>query len=193
MMNNASNLILTGSRIKSKYEFVIDDEGIISFNENLGNVGVWGTFDRPFVSNHFMTVRSNHKEFNVDTIIDFQASSEISMDVISKSDNSPYQLEIDYLKLNIIGSNDFQRISPRQAWGQILDLKETDGAIGVDGSFYLGESRNTGEFTAITSDRLNKFSYNLEYQVGFTILVHGQLNRYCVVDPLIKTSSVGHD
>lgn len=196
MLNNAACFAPLGELNKTKLEFIIDVQGIIEFNKNLGSRGIWGDFDRPFAANHFMTVDSQSsgiKKTCTSAILDFRASSELSISVGSKSESNRYQLDLNYIKFKIIGVNDFDKISPRHAWKHILNLEKTDGAIGADGSFYLGELRGTGEFTVFTCDTLNAFSYNLEYQVGFTIMAEGQPNRYCVIDPLIRTSTADDD
>ena len=95
---------------------------------------------------------------------------------------------VEYVKLSLIGPLDFSHSSPRQLWNEILDLENTDGAIGAYADFFVSQSGRNPEFQIITSPSLSFLSYNILYEVCFSFTLNGY-TKYCIADPLIKTSS----
>lgn len=168
----------------------IDIAGIVAFNINLGMGGEWGYYSDPFDAGQFMSITTAFGDSSsVIQIPRLFPDREAKMEVIPVgNENNTFIFEIDHIRLSMIGEANFMRSTPRHAWAQIFDLDKTDGAIGLHGHFYLGQSSEANNFKMITSERVGDMSCNIAYSIKFSIQL-GDHIKYCTIDPLLKTSS----
>lgn len=168
-------------------------EAIISFNSNLQEEGSWGNYSTPFHSHQFVSPpqEGKGKLALLDGIPNFPANSKIQL-IISpgKKVAEKYDFCVEYMRLVLIGPSEFTQMTPKKLWEKVLDLKKTKGAIGSSGDFFLSQVDDVDTFEIYSSPELETTSYNLLYEVCFSFQLNGH-TKYCLVDPLIKTSS-GH-
>lgn len=164
-----------------------ETERIETFNSQSQQDSFWGTVKVPFEAQHF--VKNDYGDgmwyHNI------AAEQKMKFSILTDEDAS---LRIEYIKLSLIGWIDYSIQSPRDQWDNLLDLAKTDGAIGDNGSFYLGRTAGgTTNFELVASENLQDRSPNMTYSVIFSFVdsVNG-LIRYCKIDPLLKTSATQH-
>jgi len=188
------SLIMSTKINELDFTLWVNLEGVIGFNSNLSEHDNWGTYDNPFHSHQFVSPpdEGKGKPQPLNGIPDFPASSKIKL-VLSpaeKKNIDKYSFCVEYMRLVLIGPDNFADKTPRELWENILDLKQTNGAIGANGDFFVSHTDDIGIFNIFTSKDLQDSSYNLLYEVCFSFKLKGHI-KYGIIDPLIKTSS-GH-
>jgi hypothetical protein len=174
---------------QSEMKMVINLDSIAEFNRETAR-HYWGSYKDPFDAGQFVKLYCNENGIFVPLgdIPTFTPNSQILVSIEPNSEN--YNFEIDHVRMQLIGRpTDYIEFSPRQLWSGILDLRESCGAIGEAGDFFLGPSIDlvTRTFKLTTRPRFTD-NYNIVYVVVFSIRMNNVL-RYCLIDPLIKTSS----
>lgn len=172
---------------KFKIQININGPGILDFNSNLGMNGDWGFYGDAFDATHFLTV-SYEGDNDYDPPV-LYPDSEVTFEIDFGDINPTYAFEIDHIRLSMIGASEFEEATPRDAWRCIFDLDKTDGAIGYNGHFFLGQAKGADTYKVLTSPYLTDESCNLNYTIRFSIK-HGGHIKYCQIDPLMRTSSV---
>ncbi|MEM7549602.1 MAG: hypothetical protein AAF363_08005 [Bacteroidota bacterium] len=175
---------------KVEMNLYVNLQGIIEFNANLGESGPWGSYTEPFDAVQFMTIDSGAPNLEpLDGIPTFPGNSKVSIRIQpSNMDQDDYSFMVEHVRLDLIGPREFVRSSPKRLWEDVLDLEKSQGAIGSEGNFFLGQTDDERRFDIITSPALTKLSYNVLYVVCFSIKLNGYI-KYCIIDPLIRTSS----
>jgi hypothetical protein len=173
----------------SKMKMVINLDLIAEFNRDTAS-HYWGSYKDPFDAGQFVKLYSeeNGQFIQLGEIPTFSPASQIIVSIEPNSEN--YFFEIDHIRMQLIGRpTDYVEFSPRELWSGILDLQESCGAIGEAGDFFLGPSTDvlTRTFKLTTRPKFTD-RYNIVYIVVFSIRMNNVL-RYCLIDPLIKTSS----
>lgn len=171
---------------KFKIEININGPGILDFNSNLGMSGEWGFYGNAFDATHFLNV--NYPGDNGFDPPKLYPDSEVTFEVDFGDANPDYVFEIDHIRFSMIGASEFEEATPREAWRYIFDLDKTDGAIGYNGHFFLGQADGPKRYKVRTSPNINNESCNLNYTIRFSIKHAGHI-KYCQIDPLIRTSS----
>ena len=170
---------------------------ILGFNEESG-IGDWGTYLEPFDANQFMTVietlPKGKTAESLDRIPVIGKDELVNISIVFDPEENVepvvVRYEIDHIRMQLVGEEVFEILTPRTAWKSVLDLDKTDGAIGFAGNFYLGQKDGQYEYQFRTSKELKDTSYNISYSIRFAVVVAGAI-KYCEIDPLIRTSG-GH-
>lgn len=171
---------------KFKIEIKIDGKAILDFNSNLGMSGEWGFYSDAFDANHFLEVEYQGNDgVNPPMLL---PDTEVTFEIDFGDVNPDYAFEIDHIRLSMIGASQFEEATPREAWNYIFDLNKTDGAIGYNGHYFLGQTHGPKIYKIRTTRNLNNESCNLNYTIRFSIS-HGGHIKYCQIDPLMRTSS----
>lgn len=169
----------------------IDTKLIENFNRDSQEDENWGNINSPFDANN-LTVNSGtnpgswFQELSAEQVMKFKLDNE----------SVNHGLEIEYIRLNPLGTIDYVKQSPLEAWGEIVDLDDTKGAIGEFGSFYLtpvwhkDNHDEPAHYKLKASKDLKDNSPNLSYSILFSFVSDKNHRHYCTIDPLIKTSSV---
>ena len=176
------------ARKKYKIVLTIDGVGILGFNSNMGMDGDWGEYENPFDATQFMIIGVEPDEATSSTVPKIYPNCEIELKVIFINENINYQFAIDHIKMGMVGFAEFEKATPREAWSYLFDLNKTDGAIGANGHYYLGQTHGADEFKIFTSSNINYESCNIAYSLRFSIKYCGRI-KYCQIDPLMRTSS----
>ena len=167
-------------RLYTTFKIFIKANAIIEFNKNLN--GNWGQFETPFLADQFIEIDTRAEI--VDGIPHFKKDHDYMLSI--ESDLNPEQVKAEYIRLDILGLEDLRGNSPRSQWTKVLNLDTTDGAIGMNGDFFLGQSEKG--YKLCTHKKPEIPGYNIVYSVLFSINVNG-IFYYCRLDPLIKTSA----
>ena len=168
----------------------IDPQVIEDFNYESQEDEDWGNINFPFDANNLTNNTGTHFGSWFQTL-------EAGQVMKFALDESTYHetLEIEFIRLNPLGSINYIEKSPIEAWGRVVDLDYTEGAIGDYGSYYLApyrteiDGRKTTVYKLKGSDNLYDYSPNLSYTILFSFVGKKGNRHYCTIDPLIKTSS----
>ena len=168
----------------------IDPQVIEDFNKDSQEGDDWGNINVPFDANN-LTVNSGTNAGSWFQQLEAEQVMKFRLDKESMGKG----LEIEYIRLNPLGSIDYVKQSPLEAWGGIIDIDDTKGAIGEFGSFYLtpvwhkDNHEAPAHYKLRASKDLNDKSPNLSYSILFSFTSGKNHRHYCTIDPLIKTSS----
>lgn len=172
-------------------QLYLDIAGVIDFNQNLGMGGDWGSYSYPFDASQFLTIGVNDETPSANNIPKLQPATMIPITVIPKMDSlNGYSFEMDHLRMQLIGELVLEEKTPRNSWGEVLDLDATDGAIGEGAFYFLGQVNGENKYELTTAKQFPDLPHNISYRLKFSIQ-QGTSIKYCTVDPLLKSHSDG--